>query len=223
MAAVGKRQQAGAVLAFAWLVAVLASRFACVYVTDGHAAVVQPTIKKSWDFPSKPGTVKVNLLADAKYPGIYSLEILYQDGAEPSVKDEAHFLREVLQQFETIGVDQRQLTSISMLGFAEPDVRERIGTAALHSRAWQSSARRGLAEQVVKDLLTATGAYAPINASLREYELEAKVGSVEKVAAEKCSKVPISDAACRAHPNARVPVGANLTLVITKMNSEGAK
>ena len=217
-----KAQQAGAVLALTCLLAVLASTAVCV-LSDGRAAVVQSTIKKTWEFPSKPGTVKLNLLAEAKYPGIYSLEILYQDGAEPSLEDEAHFLHEALQQFETIGVNQRQLTSISMVGFAEPDVRQRIGAAALHSKAWQASARMGRDEQAVKDLLKATGAYEAFNAVLREYGLEASVGSVEKVADEKCSKVPISDGACRLHPKALVPVGANVTFVITKMRSGDAQ
>lgn len=205
------------------LIALVALTFACLYFPEGRGAVVQSTIKQTWEFASKPGKVTLNLLADAKYPSIYSLEILYQDGAEPSVEDEAGFLRQALQQFETIGVDQRQLTSISMRGFAEPDVRQHLGAAALHSKAWGSSARLGVGEQVVTDLLKSTGAYGSFNAPLRDYGLVANVGSVEKVADEKCSRVPISDSACRLHPNARVPVGANVTLVITKMRSEDTK
>jgi hypothetical protein len=87
----------------------------------------------------------------------------------------------------------------------------------LHSPAWGSyTTTVGGAERVVEDLLNATGAYNALNEGLKEYGLVTAVQGVEKVASARCLGLKLSDPACTPQHNPRVPVGANLCLILQK-------
>src|SRR5229473_504762 len=111
-------------------------------VSSAHlfAKSSQLQAKKTWEFKPQQGIVKIGLLVDSSFPQAPSLEILYENDAHPALAEERDFIREVLHQLPGLGVDPRNVRSISMRGFAEPDVMERIAIAALHSKAWQSRA-----------------------------------------------------------------------------------
>ena len=151
------------------------------------------------------------------HPDTPSLDMIYSDDVQPSLGEEAGFIREVLHQLPGLGVDPHRLSVISMRGFAEPEVVHRVGMAALHSKEWRSLVTVvGGAERVVADLLKSIGAYNEFNSALEEYGLRVKSIGVEKVASARCLDVKISDPVCNVHHNVQVPTGANLTLAIEK-------
>jgi hypothetical protein len=182
-------------------------------------ANLQTQAKKTWEFKAQHGTITIALFVNS-YPGhpdVPSLDILYSDDARPSLSDEVGFVREVLHQLPVLGVDPHSLSVISMPGFAEPEVRQRIAREALHSKAWRSRVTiPGGAERVVQDLLSSLGAYNEFNSALEEYDLRIKAIGVEKVASAKCLDMKISDSLCSAHHNVQVPTGANLRLALEK-------
>jgi hypothetical protein len=126
----------------------------------------QSHIKKTWEFKAETGTVEIVLLAFPKYPNVTSLEIIYKDGASPSIAEEVGFIREVVRQLPSLGYHVNTLSNISMRGFREPEVRERVAIAALHSKEWQSFTKVvGGAEQLVENLLNSTGVYDAFNSA----------------------------------------------------------
>jgi hypothetical protein len=183
------------------------------------AATLQSQPKKIWEFDAHRGTVTIELFVNS-YPGhpdIPSLDMIYSDDAHPSLGEEVGFLRDVLHQLSGLGVDPRNLSVISMNGFAEPEVRQGIARAALHSKEWRSPVTVvGGAERVVVDLLGSLGAYDAFNAALDEYDLYIKAIGAEKVASAKCLDLKISDPLCNIHHNVQVPTGANLRLALEK-------
>jgi|SRR5579863_3442800 len=197
--------------------------FAIIVVFVG-ALCVRPAVlnsqsltRKTWDFKDQQGIVRIELIIDPSSPTIPSLGILYENGAHPSLSEESGFIRDVLRQLPGLGVDPHNLRSVSMPGFAEPEVAQRVANAALHSEAWQSfTTVRGGAERVVKDLLNSLGAYDGFNAAFEEYGLRVTVGAIEKVSSAKCLDLKISDPLCSIHHNVRVPTGANVYLDIEK-------
>jgi hypothetical protein len=177
----------------------------------------QTRAKKTWEFKAQQGVVKIALLADSSSPKSSSLEILYEDGAHPSLTEEVGYVREVLHQLPALALDPGSVHSICMRGFAEPEVAERVAIAALHSRAWGTfTTTAGGAERVVEDMLNATGAYDPFNEAFKEYGLVISVKGVEKVASARCLGLKLSDSSCTPQHNPRVPVGANLCLILLK-------
>jgi hypothetical protein len=151
------------------------------------------------------------------HPEVPSLELLYGNGSLPSLAEEVGFIREVLHQLPGLGVDPHGLSIISMRGFAEPGVLQRVALAALHSKAWRSRVTvSGGAERIVEDLLNSLGAYDAFNGALEEYGLRIKTVGAEKVASAHCLELRISDPLCDVHHNVQVPTGANLTLVLEK-------
>ena len=183
------------------------------------ATNLQSQPKKTWEFKAQRGTVTIELFVNS-YPGhpaIPSLDMIYSDDSEPSLGEEAVFIREVLHQLPGLGVDPRSLSVVSMRGFAEPEVVQRVAVAALHSKAWRSRVTvSGGAERVVEDLLNSLGAYDAFSIALEEYGLRIKTIGAEKVSSAKCLDLKISDALCNAHHNVQVPTGANLTLALEK-------
>lgn len=177
----------------------------------------QTQAKKTWEFKAQQGVVKIALLADSSSPKSSSLEILYDGEAHPSLKEEVGFVREVLHQLPPLGVDPGSVHSICMRGFAEPEVAQHVAIAALHSRAWGTfTTTAGGAERVVEDMLNATGAYDAFNEALKEYSLVISVQGVEKVASARCLGLKLADPSCTLKHNPRVPVGANLCLILLK-------
>jgi hypothetical protein len=177
----------------------------------------QTQAKRTWEFKAQQGVVKISLFADSSSPKSSSLEILYDDEAHPSLMEEVGFVREVLHQLPTLGVDPGSVHSICMRGFAEPEVAQRVAIAALHSRAWGTfTTTAGGAERVVEDMLNATGAYDAFNEAFKEYGLVMSVKGVEKVASARCLGLKLSDPSCTPQHNPRVPVGANLCLIFQK-------
>jgi hypothetical protein len=184
-----------------------------------QATNLQLQPKKTWEFKAQQGIITVDLFVNS-YPGhpeVPSLDMLYSNDARPSLAEEVGFVREVLHQLPGLGVDPHSISVISMRGFAEPEVKERLAIAALHSKAWQSQTTViGGAERVVQDLLNSLGAYDPFNAAFEEYGLRVKVGGVEKVSSAKCLDLKISDPFCSIHHNPHLPTGANFSLVLEK-------
>jgi hypothetical protein len=201
------------------IVAIMATSLIGVSSVRLLARNLQSKPNKTWEFKALQGTVTMELFVNS-YPGhpeVPSLDILYSDGAPPSLVEEVGFIREVLHQLPGLGVDPRSLTSISMPGFAEPEVQQRVAIAALHSKAWRSpSTTVGGAERILEDLLHSLGAYDAFNAAFEEYGLGIKTIGAEKVASAKCLNLKISDLLCNVHHNVRVPTGANLTLALEK-------
>jgi hypothetical protein len=116
-----------------------------------------------------------------------------------------------------IGIDPRSIRAITMRGFAEPDVKSRMASAALRSSAWRSRTKVvGGAEKVVQDLLNSLRVYDPFNVLFEQFGSQVKVEGVEKVASTNCLELKLSDSACNAKNNERVPVGANLRIAIIK-------
>jgi hypothetical protein len=208
------------------MIALQARITAAIIVALSGISPVQPLTanlqlqpKKTWEFNAHMGTVTIELFVNP-YPGhpdIPSLDITYSDDAQPSLGEEVGFLRAVLQQLPGLGVDPSSLSVISMNGFAEPEVRQRIARAALRSKEWRSPVTvLGGAERVVADLLSSLGAYDAFNAALNEYDLHIKAIGAEKVASAKCLDLKISDPLCNIHHNVQVPTGANLRLALEK-------
>jgi hypothetical protein len=196
---------------------VFLATFIGILPADLPGADWQSQVKKTWEFNLPGGEVKIALLNNPSLPKVSSLEILYDGEAHPSVAEEVGFIREVLHQLPAIGVDPHNLRSISMRGFAEPEVTQRVAIAALHSKAWQSfTTVKGGAERVVQDLLNSLGAYDAFNTAFEEYGLRVKVRAVEKVSSARCLDLKISDTLCSIHHNPRVPTGANLEFGIEK-------
>jgi hypothetical protein len=151
-------------------------------------------------------------------PDAASLEIVHEDQAHPSLSEEAGFLRNVLRQLPSSGVDPGKLRGIQMRGFAEPDVARSIAIASLRSKEWQSfTTITGGAERVVEDLLNSTGAYNELNAVFQSYGLRVRVGGVEKVSASKCSELNLPGVDCSVYSNPRLPTGANIFLSLDKI------
>lgn len=171
--------------------------------------------KKSWEFKAQRGTVRIDLLTDVSRPQAPSLTISYGDSPQPSLSEEAGFIRQVLEQLSALGVDPGKLGAVHMRGFAEPEVRQRLATAALHSRAWRSRATSvGGAERVVEDLMNSVGAYDEFNAAFKDYGLRVKVTGVEKVSSDRCLNLKIPDLPCDIHHNPQLPTGANFDLAL---------
>ncbi|HEV3481169.1 MAG TPA: RHS repeat-associated core domain-containing protein [Candidatus Acidoferrales bacterium] len=180
---------------------------------------LRPT--RTWEFRVERGTVRINLLVQsyASRTNVPSLEILYENGAHPSLSNEARFLQKVLNDLPPLGVDPRNVTAISMRGFAEPEVRQRVAMAALHSKAWQSRATSvGGAERVVENLMNSVGVYDEFNAAFRDYGLRVKVTGVEKVSSDRCLNLKIPDLRCDIHHNPQLPTGANFDLALEAMH-----
>jgi hypothetical protein len=194
---------------FAMLMGVLPLR---LFATDW-----QSHIKKTWEFKAETGTVEIVLLAFPEYPNVTSLEIVYKEDTSPSIAEEVGFIREVVRQLPSLGYHVNTLSNISIRGFREPEVRERVAIAALHSKEWQSSTKVvGGAERVVETLLNSTGVYDAFNSAFEEYGLTVRAGGVEKVAVAPCMSLKLSDSACNIHHNVQVPIGANYDLVLVK-------
>ena len=154
----------------------------------------QSNVKKTWEFKLPQGQVKVALLIDPAFPKISSLEILYEDGARPSVDAEGGFIRDVVQQLPSLGVDIGSLHAISMRGFAEPEVVQNVAVAALHSKDWTSRALvPGGAERVVEDLLNSAGVYNAFNRDVDKYGMVVQVQGVENVATARCMDLKLGD------------------------------
>jgi hypothetical protein len=167
--------------------------------------------RHTWEFKSAPGEVKVLLFVDASARPVSSLEILFENGARPSLADETGFLHEVIRQLPALGVDPHTLRAITMRGFAEPEVAKKLALAALRADAWQSrSTVIGGAERVVEDLLNSLGLYDEFNGAFKDYGMVITVKGVEKVASTRCMDLRLSDPACTVRHNQLVPVGANL-------------
>ena len=180
--------------------------------------------RKTWEFKTQQGLVTIGLLLDPSQPTLPSLEILYEGEAHPSVAEEVGFVREVLRELPGLGVDPHTLRSICMRGFAEPEVTRAVATAALHSTAWRRRTTiTGGAERVVADLLNSLGIYNGFNAAFADYGSSVKVESIEKVAIAGCRDVKISGITCNPHANSRIPVGANLCLVMHKNGESQGK
>ena len=181
------------------------------------AADWQSDGRNTWVFKTQYGEVKIVLLKGPSSPNVWSLEILYEGDAHPSVAEEVNFLREVLHELPTHGIDSQNLRALSMRGFAEPEVRERVAIAALHSKAWRSYTKVvGGAETVVKDLLNDLKAYDAFNEAFEEHGLVVRLKGAEKVAGEKCMNLKLRDSDCNVRHNPRLPVGANLEFDIQK-------
>jgi hypothetical protein len=142
----------------------------------------QAHIRNTWAFKARHGTVRVQILVEPSTPNVSTLGILYDNGADPSLAEEVSFLREVLHQLPALGIDPHSVGSITVRGFGEPDVRERLALAALHSKEWQSRATvNGGAERAVEDLLNSQHAYSALNEALDEYGLVvSEIGGVER-------------------------------------------
>jgi hypothetical protein len=180
--------------------------------------------RKTWEFKTQHGLVKIGLLLDPSRPNAPSLEILYEGEAHPSVAEEVGFVRKVLRELPGLGVDPHTLRSTCMRGFAEPEVTRAVATAALHSTAWdRRTTITGGAERVVEDLLNSLGIYNGFNAAFADYGLSVKVESIEKVAIARCRDVKISGITCNPHSHSRIPVGANLCLVTHKNEESRGK
>jgi hypothetical protein len=200
------------------IVAIVATLIAVTSV-QLQATNLQSQPAKTWEFKAQRGTLTIELFVNS-YPGrpdIPSLDMIYSDDSRPSLGEEVGFIREVLHQLPGLGVDPHTLSVISMPGFAEPEVQQRVAIAALHSKEWRSRVTvLGGGERVVADLLNSLGAYDAFNGALEEYGLYIKAIGAEKVASAKCLDLKISDALCNAHHNVQVPTGANLTLALEK-------
>jgi len=175
-----------------------------------------PSPRKTWDFTVEGGTVEIQLIVYLSPPKSSSLNIVYAGEPHPSLYQEVGFLRDVVSQLPALGVEPRDVQTISMVGFVEPEVRRRVAIAALHSKEWQSfTTVKGGAERVVTDLLNSLGVYDSV-ANAFGSEVTARVKGVEKVGSSKCMDVKLSDPDCNPRHNPRVPVGANIYLEIVK-------
>jgi hypothetical protein len=201
------------------IIAAIVATLIVVWSVQLLAANLQSQPKKTWEFRAQRGIVKIELFVNS-YPGhpdIPSLDLIYSDDSQPSLGEEVGFIREVLHQLPGLGVDPHSLSVISMPGFAEPEVRQRVALAALHSKEWRSRVTAlGGAERVVADFLNSLGAYDSFNSALEEYGLRIKAIGAEKVASTKCLDLKISDPLCNVRHNVQVPTGASLNLAIEK-------
>src|SRR5580704_416708 len=132
--------------------------------------------RNTWEFKSAPGEVKVMLFVDSSPRQTSSLEILFKNGARPSLAEETGFLHDVVHQLPGLGIDPHTLSAVTMRGFAEPEVAKNLALAALHSEAWHSrSTVIGGAERVVEDLLNSLGLYNEFDGAFRDYGMVIRV------------------------------------------------
>jgi hypothetical protein len=178
------------------------------------AAHSQTPVRKSWNFKTEGGAVRIDLLSNQWNV----LELNYDGDPHPSVAQEAGFLHEVLKEMSATGVDPHHLSSLCMRGFVEPEVQRSLAIAALHSPDWRNFTKiPGGAERVVEDLLNELKLYDGFNSSLKEYGYAVKVSGVEKVSGSNCLQLELGDALCGPQHNRSVPTGANFCLSFQKI------
>jgi hypothetical protein len=172
---------------------------------------------KSWQFKTESGTVTIVLGGTSEAP---SLEMICEDDAHPSLATEVNFIKNVLKALPAVGVDPRELRGISMRGFVEPDLAQRVAIASLSSKEWKSrSIVPGGDERALKDLLNSIGAYEPLNVVLGTYGVQAKVGGVEKVSSSKCSHLSLPGVDCSQFRDPRLPTGGNIFLSLARISA----
>lgn len=171
----------------------------------------QSSVAHTWAFKAQQGEVKISLIVAPPTTQAPSLELDYTEGAHPSVAEEVGFLSQVLRELPAHGVDPRHLCCLSVSGWAEPEVKEQMAKAALHSETWRSrNTVVGGGERVAEDLLRSLGSYDGFNAAFAPYGLTLKLAGLEKVLSVRCMELKLSDATCNRHHNVTVPVAAHV-------------
>ena len=177
----------------------------------------QSNVRKTWEYKSGNGIVKIVLIVPAQLPDSPSLDVIYDGVQSLSLTQESEFLRKTVSELPDAGVDPQELTRISVRGPMERDVAQRLAVAALHSKKWASRATaEGGSERVVEDLLNSIGAYDTFNDIFAPYGLRVEVAGVEKVAVAKCMEMKLADHVCSTHHNVFLPVSANFDIELLK-------
>ncbi len=191
-------------------------------------ANAQVQYAKTWEFKVQDGAVGIAVVPprDVESRALPpSLEIFYKGEPHPSLGEEVAFLRQVLHDLPSIGIDPDAIVGISMPGPLEPEVKRRLALASLESEEWRNFTRTGTgsAELILKHLLNSIRAYDAFNAALEEYGLQVKTVGAEKSASARCLDLKIPDLPCSVRHNPRVPTGASLSIILEKRKGSAPK
>jgi hypothetical protein len=186
---------------------------AFVGVYAGHSAPVQPSMQRDWNFPTANGPVTVRVSAvpsrqDGK--SVYTLQII-SGRAEPSVIDEAAFLRSVTKSMESEGMQPTRIVALH-LELCEPDVSNQLSRAAYESTEWRGANTSNAGFVVVK-LLNSIGAYEPFNRVFSQYGLALKVSNAEYISTKSPEQLGL-----KRNGVSSLPTRATLEIVLRHMS-----
>lgn len=186
---------------------VVAFVFVAAFSLHLMAADAPVPFRKALEFRVQKGAVIVQITAGLPWnQQASSLTIASEYGTNPTLTEETEFLRETLRQMPAFGADPRKISFIILSGIRESEVRQRLATAALHSKQWRLAIKtsKGISKALV-ELLNSIGAYDAFNDVFNNYGLKVVVGAAENIAVEEMMVSNTSD-------RYKVPIDANLTL-----------
>jgi len=188
-------------------------RYACaaaflLFLADSASSMSQ-TIKR-WDFALPHGSLRIGV--EATPDGSISLSMGPSGSVkEAPVAEQVEPLKQVLAELPNLGLDPRKLAYLGTRIFDE-DVLKKLAYACADSQAWKSSMRAGGTNKnrIVVELLNQSGAYEPLNAAFRPYDLQVRVTEAEKVGLMRFSKVPPRNTDDKSRATLLVPADAML-------------